>query len=58
MRLRQYDPLERELRRPHWFIRYDNAGNARMSVGAYLPCAATAALVFAVGLWAIGLLTN
>lgn len=49
MRLDAVDPLQRELRRPHSFVRYDKAGNGRMSVGAYLLCAATAALVLGVG---------
>lgn len=54
MRLRQYDPLERELRRPHLLTRIDADGNARMSRAAgYLLCVATAALVLGAGWWAL-----
>lgn len=56
MRLRQYDQLERELRRPQSFIRIDADGNARMNWAGYLLCAATAALVLGVGWWALSVL--
>ena len=52
MRLRQYDALERELRRLHLFIRIDRHGNARRNWAGYLLCAATVALVLGAGWWA------
>lgn len=58
MTLRQYDALERELRRLHLYIRIDRHGNARRNWAGYLLCAATVALVLGAGWWAIGLITN